>query len=258
MKTVILCGGLGSRIRDVSDSVPKPMLTVGRYPILWHIMKYFASYHHQEFVLCLGYKGDIIKQFFLNYESHVADFTIELGKSGKIDYHTDSSEAGWQVTLAETGLSAMTGARVAKIQKYVDGEEFFLTYGDGVGDVDLDALLAFHRSHGRILTVTGVRPPGRFGELVHKNGKIISFNEKPQTGEGTISGGYFVASPRLFEYVTTADDLVFEKEPIQNLVRDQQMMVYEHNGFWQPMDTNREFQLLNSLYEQGSAPWVRW
>jgi glucose-1-phosphate cytidylyltransferase len=260
LKVVILCGGYGTRIRDVADNIPKPMIPVGRYPILWHIMKYYAQNQHKDFVLCLGYKSDVIKDFFLNYEALTRDFTISLGGSKAIEFHTKHDESDWQITLAETGLNAMTGARIKRVKKYVgDEENFMLTYGDGLGDVDIDKLLEFHKSHGKILTVTGVRPPGRFGELrADSSGQITEFNEKPQATGGRISGGFFVCRKEIFEYLDEREDLVFEQEPMRRLVEAGQMMVYEHDGFWQPMDTNREFQLLNSLYEQGEAPWVIW
>ncbi|WP_374615139.1 glucose-1-phosphate cytidylyltransferase [Sphingorhabdus sp.] len=258
MKVVILCGGYGTRIRDVNDNIPKPMIPIGRFPILWHIMKYYASYGHRDFVLCLGYKSHVIKDFFLNYEAHTKDFTIDLGRKDRITFHTDHEESDWKVTLAETGLEAMTGARIKRIQKYVGGEDFMLTYGDGVGNVDLDALLSFHRQHGQALTVTGVRPPGRFGELVHAEGVITEFNEKPQATGGRISGGFFVAKAKIFDYLNDDEGLVFEQQPMHDLVRDRQLMVYEHDDFWQPMDTSREYLLLNSLYDDGRAPWVRW
>lgn len=258
MKTVILCGGYGTRIRDVSDQLPKPMIPIGRFPILWHIMKYYASFGHNDFVLCLGYKSHVIKDFFLNYDAHTKDFTIELGKKGSIHFHTDQDESPWRVTLAETGLDAMTGARIKAIQKYIDDDDFMLTYGDGLGDINLDQLIDYHRKHGKTLTLTGVRPPGRFGELVHADGLITEFNEKPQATAGRISGGFFVANQKLFDYLDQDDRLVFEQEPMRKLVADRQLMTYEHDGFWQPMDTHREYQLLNSLYEKGKAPWVRW
>jgi glucose-1-phosphate cytidylyltransferase len=258
MRVVILCGGYGTRIRDVAENIPKPMIPIGRFPILWHIMKYFASYGHRDFVLCLGYKSHVIKDFFLNYEAHTKDFTIDLGRKGEITFHTNHDESDWKVTLAETGLEAMTGARIKRIQKYVGNDDFMLTYGDGVGNINLDALLNYHRGHGRALTVTGVRPPGRFGELVHTDGVITEFNEKPQAAGGRISGGFFVATPKIFEYLEDDDSLVFEQQPMRRLVTDRQLMVFEHDGFWQPMDTSREYQLLNSLYEEGRAPWVRW
>jgi glucose-1-phosphate cytidylyltransferase len=260
LKVVILCGGYGTRIRDVADNIPKPMIPVGRFPILWHIMKYYACYGHKDFVLCLGYKSQAIKDFFLNYEAHIKDFTIDLGGKAAVQFHTDHSESDWRVTLAETGLNALTGARVRRAQKYLgDEDSFMLTYGDGVGDVDLDRLLAFHNSHGKALTVTGVRPPGRFGELLNDaNGKVIEFNEKPQATGGRISGGFFVCRKELFDYLDDREDLMFEKEPMARLVKDGQLMVFEHDGFWQPMDTHREYQLLNDLFESGKAPWVKW
>ena len=258
MKVVILCGGYGTRIRDVAENIPKPMIPIGGLPILWHIMKYYASFGHQDFILCLGYKSDAIKDFFLNYEAHTKDFTIELGRKGCLTFHTNNEESDWRVTLVDTGLNSMTGARIRRIQKYVGDENFMLTYGDGVGNIDLKGLLEFHQEHGRTLTVTGVRPPGRFGELVHSNGLITEFNEKPQATGGRISGGFFVVAPQIFNYLDDDEELVFEQKPMRKLVEDQQLMVFEHNGFWQPMDTSREYQLLNSLYGKGEAPWVNW
>jgi glucose-1-phosphate cytidylyltransferase len=258
MKVVILCGGFGTRIRDVADDIPKPMIPVGNHPILWHIMKYYATYGHDRFVLCLGYKGQVIKDFFMNYQAHTRDLTVSLGGADGVEYHSKHEETNWRVTLAETGLRAMTGARIARIRQYVGDDDFMLTYGDGVGDVDLDQLLAFHRAHGKALTMTAVRPPGRFGEVVADGGRVVEFNEKPQATGGRISGGFFVATATLFDYLEQSDDCVFEREPMRRLVADEQMMVYEHDGFWQPMDTNREYELLNELYEKGDAPWIRW
>jgi glucose-1-phosphate cytidylyltransferase len=258
VKVVILAGGYGTRIRDVVEELPKPMIPIGPYPILWHVMKIYARYGHKQFVICLGYKGQIIKEFFLNYEAYTRDFTVQFGRNGAVTYHSEHTEADWSVTLSDTGLRAMTGARIRRIRRYVDGEDFLLTYGDGVSDVDIAGLVAFHRSHGRVLTVTGVRPPGRFGEMVGAaGGRVLEFNEKPQATAGRISGGFFVASPRLFEYLDDREELVFEQEPMRRLVAEGQLMMYEHDGFWQPMDTSREFQLLNSLYDSGRAPWLR-
>ena len=258
MKVVILAGGYGTRIRDVAEDIPKPMIPIGPYPILWHIMKSYAHFGHKEFIICLGYKGQSIKDFFLNYEAHTRDFTITLGASGGVNYHNNHDELGWKVTLADTGLRSMTGSRVSRIRDFVHGEDFLLTYGDGVSDIDIEQLVKFHKSHDKILTVTGVRPPGRFGEMMCAvDGKILEFNEKPQATAGRISGGYFVASPKIFDYLDDREDLVFEQEPIHQLVKDEQLMMFEHNGFWQPMDTSREYQLLNSLYEKGDAPWAR-
>ena len=260
MKVAILCGGYGTRIRDVADDIPKPMIPVGGLPILWHIMKYYAHFGHKNFVLCLGYKGQVIKDFFLNYEARTRDFTLELGGAKSIEYHNDHDESDWSVTLAETGLDSMTGTRVKRVQKYLaDEENFMLTYGDGVGSIDLDKLVEFHKSHGKILTVSGVRPPGRFGELMSDtDGMVTEFNEKPQASGGRISGGFFVCRREIFNYLDNREDLVFERAPMENLVRDGQLMVYEHDDFWQPMDTYRDYMLLNGLYDKGEAPWVVW
>jgi glucose-1-phosphate cytidylyltransferase len=260
MKVAILCGGYGTRIRDVSEDIPKPMIPIGGLPILWHIMKYYSHWKYNQFVLCLGYKGQVIKDFFLNYESHTRDFTIKLGSTKSVEYHNEHAESDWQITLADTGLDAMTGARVKRIEKYMSKEEnFMLTYGDGVGNIDLDKLVQFHLEHGKILTVTGVRPPGRFGELMNDSeGKVLEFNEKPQASGGRISGGFFVCRKELFKYLDNRENLVFEQEPMRQLVRDGQMMVYEHDGFWQPMDTYRDYSLLKGLSERGEAPWKVW
>jgi len=258
MKVVILAGGYGTRIRDVADDIPKPMIPIGPYPILWHIMKSYAYFGHTEFIVCLGYRGQVIKEFFLNYEAYTRDFTISFGSSSGLVYYNDHDESDWKVTLADTGLRSMTGTRISRVREYVAGQDFMLTYGDGVSDIDIEKLLAFHKSHGKILTVTGVRPPGRFGEMVGDvEGQIVEFNEKPQATAGCISGGFFVAGPRLFDYLDDREDLVFEQDPIRNLVKDGQLMMFEHDGFWQPMDTSRDYELLNSLYENGNAPWVR-
>jgi glucose-1-phosphate cytidylyltransferase len=260
MKTIILCGGRGTRIRDVADNVPKPMIPIGRLPILWHIMKYYASWGHSEFVLCLGYKGEVIKDFFLNYETHTKDFTISLGEKAPIKYHTQMSESRWKVTLAETGLDSLTGTRVKKVERYLAGEkDFLLTYGDGVSDIDLDKLVKFHKSHGKILTVSGVRPPGRFGEVAHDSkGLVTEFNEKPQATAGRISGGFFVCRRELFDYIDPALDCMLEVEPMKSLVRDGQMMLYQHDGFWQSMDTYRDYTYLNGLFDKKECPWMIW
>jgi len=258
LKVVILAGGYGTRIRDVADDIPKPLIPIGPYPIIWHIMKSYAHFGHKEFIVCLGYKGHSIKSFFLNYEAYTRDFTISYGVNGRIDYHNYHDESDWKITLVDTGVRSMTGSRIERIREYVQGDDFMLTYGDGVSDVDIGKLLAFHQDNGKILTVTGVRPPGRFGEMVDDDtGNIVEFNEKPQASSGRISGGFFVAKPQLFDYLEDRDDLVFEQEPIRQLVADQQMTMFKHNGFWQPMDTSRDYQLLNALYEEGNAPWVR-
>lgn len=259
MKTVILCGGYGTRIRDVNEDIPKPMLPIGRLPILWHLMKYYSTFGHNDFVLCLGYKGQVIKDFFLNYQAHTQDCTVELGKPNEIHFHSSNDEMHWKVTLVDTGHDSMTGSRVSKVRKYVDDAPFFLTYGDGLSNVDLDSLLKFHQDHKKIVTVTGVRPPGRFGELrADSNGLVSEFNEKPQASEGLISGGFFVCDPRVFGVLNDQSDLVFEQEPIKSLVAKKELAVYQHDGFWQCMDTARDWQLLNTLLSTNQAPWKTW
>ncbi len=257
MKVAILCGGQGTRIRDVADNIPKPMIPVGPYPILWHIMRYYAGFQLNDFILCLGYKSSAIKDFFVNYRNNISDFTIDYARGGSIDHHSESP-VDWRVTMAETGLDAMTGARIKMIHKYVKSDGIFmLTYGDGLGDVDLKALLAFHKSHGKVCTVTGVRPPGRFGELtIDTSGCVSEFNEKPQASGGLISGGFFVCNTKIFDYIDNGPGIVFEQEPLRRLVKENQLMVFKHDGFWQPMDTHREYLLLNELYSKGKAPWV--
>lgn len=256
MKVVILCGGYGTRIRDVADNLPKPMIPVGNMPILFHIMRYYARWGNKDFILCLGYKGEVIKNFFLNYEAYSNDFTLELGSHNKITFHTTHKDAGWKVTLADTGMDVMTGCRIARVKRYVgDDENFMLTYGDGLGNIDIAALERFHRAHGKILTVTGVRPPGRFGELECDGGRVTAFNEKPQVTGGLISGAFFVCRKEIFNYLDNRADLVFEQEPMRNLVKDGEMMVYQHDDFWQPMDTYRDYKYLNDLWDNGKAPW---
>ncbi len=260
MKTVILCGGFGTRIRDVADNIPKPMIPLGDKPIIWHIMKYYACWGHKEFILCLGYKGQSIKDFFLNYEASTSDFTLTLGKQGQVEYHSSPAETEWRITLAETGLNTLTGSRLKRVQKYLaDEDHFMLTYGDGVGSINIDQLIDFHRSHGKIMTVSGVRPPGRFGELeIGEDKAVKGFNEKPQATGGRISGGYFVCRQEIFKYLDDHDNQTLEREPMQNLAQAGQMMVYEHDDFWQPMDTYRDYTLLNGLIEKGEAPWMIW
>lgn len=261
MKTVILCGGRGTRIRDVAADIPKPMIPLGGLPILWHIMKYYAHWGHEDFILCLGYGGEVIKDFFLNYETRTSDFTIALGRGGNaIERHTASRDVHWRVTLADTGLDALTGARIKRVQKYLAGEDnFLLTYGDGVSNIDLDALVKFHLAHGKVLTVSGVRPPGRFGEVTtDSNGLVTEFNEKPQATDGWISGGFFVCRAAIFDYLDSREDLMFELEPMKQLVRDRQIALYQHHGFWQSMDTYRDYSYLNGLVEKQQCPWVVW
>ncbi|MBE7480993.1 MAG: glucose-1-phosphate cytidylyltransferase [Polyangiaceae bacterium] len=258
MKAVILCGGRGTRLREETEHKPKPMIELGGKPIIWHIMKMFAAHGITDFVLCLGYKGDVIKEYFLRYEAMSSDFTITLGRADQIEFHTPHSESGWRITLADTGPDAMTGARVKRVQRYVGNERFFLTYGDGVSDVDLDAVVRFHESHGQLGTVTGVRPPGRFGELAVEGDRVTSFSEKPPTAGGLINGGFFVFEPAFFDYLSSADDCILERAPLEQLSRDGRLQVYRHEGFWQCVDTFRDYELLNSLWNSGSPPWRVW
>lgn len=259
MKTVILCGGQGTRIRDVAQDIPKPMVAIGRYPILWHVMKGYAHHGCKDFVLCLGYQSHVIKDFFLNYHVRTSDVTVTLGRHACVECHTGHDEEDWTVTLAETGTNSLTGARVWRIRPYVEADELFLlTYGDGVGAVDIPALIAFHRRHGKAMTLTGVRPPGRFGELEIDGDQVVGFNEKPQVSTGRISGGFFVCSRTVFDYLDEGENVMLEEAPMQRLTRDGQLMVFRHDGFWHPMDTYRDHKLLNDLWDRGQAPWKTW
>lgn len=246
MKVVLLCGGKGTRIRGVDDTVPKPMIPVGSQPIVVHIMEHYAFFGHRDFVLCLGYLGNVIREFFGATVSGVSEMVAyDLPVAGRVN-----------VTLVDTGLDAMTGARVRKIRGLVSDEDFFLTYGDGVSDVPIDKVLAFHQSHQAAITLTAVRPPSRFGEVeVDASGIATSFNEKPQASAGLISGGYFVCRKKLFSYLDEREDLVLEADPMRQMVRDRQLAAYTHEGFWQCMDTYRDWELLNDLDRKNSAPW---
>lgn len=260
MKAVILCGGQGTRIRDASELLPKPMLAIGGKPIVWHIMKGYARHGVKDFVLCLGYKGWAIKEFFLNYRAMTTDLTITLGRHDGIEFQGRPEEDDWRVTLAETGEATMTGGRVAAVRRYVEQDELFLlTYGDGVSDVDVAKTVAFHRAHGKIATVTAVRPPGRFGEMRIEDGAVTEFNEKPQATEGFINGGFFVLdAKRVWDYLGTDPQTILEREPLRRLAADQELVAFPHTGFWQPMDTAREYGLLNELWAAGKAPWKTW
>lgn len=261
MKAVILCGGLGTRIREVNETLPKPMLSVGNRPVVWHVMKTYASAGVREFVLCLGYKSWMFKEWFLNYRTMTTDITVHMRHHQAVDFHGGHHEEDWSVTLAETGLYTMTGGRVQRIRRYVEDDDLFMmTYGDGVADIDIAELVRFHKSHGRVATVTAVSPPSRFGEMVLDQGRVRSFVEKPQVTEGSINGGYFVLdAKRVWDYLGDDDEsLVFEREPLQRLAADDQLVAYDHKGFWQPMDTSREYNLLNRLWDAGEAPWKVW
>jgi glucose-1-phosphate cytidylyltransferase len=255
VEVVILCGGQGTRIRDVSEDVPKPMIPIGGNPILWHIMKLYASQGFSRFVLCLGYKSWVIKRFFLDYHLAQSDFSLTLGTQGPVSLHSAPPAENWHVTLAETGLDTMTGGRVKGVEQYVHGETFLLTYGDGLADIDLRALLAFHQQHGKLATVTAVHPPSRFGEMELHESRVIEFAEKPQISRGYINGGFFVFNRALFRRLYDDPGLVLEQGPLTDLARDGQLMAYPHQGFWHPMDNSRDYRYLNELWNQGNAPW---
>jgi glucose-1-phosphate cytidylyltransferase len=260
MKVVILCGGKGTRLREETEYRPKPMAPIGNRPILWHIMKIYAAHGYKDFILCLGYKGEMIKDYFRNYLWMTSDVTLRLGQKPGAKFHNHHDEEDWSVTLADTGEETMTAGRIAKIKQFIgDDPDFFLTYGDGVGNVDIAASLAFHRQHGKKLTVTAVHPPGRFGEMgIAPSGAVLTFNEKPQAAEGRINGGFFVASRAIFDHVQDSETVMFEQRPIQTMTAEGQVMAFPHDGFWQPMDTYSEFNLLNRLWAGGQAPWKVW
>jgi glucose-1-phosphate cytidylyltransferase len=258
MKVVILCGGLGTRLREETEFRPKPMVKIGTKPILWHIMMIYSHYGFKEFVLCLGYKGEIIKEYFYNYEIHNEDFSVYLGETKKIELPRPSHALDWKVSLVDTGEQALKGARIKRIEHLIDGNEFLLTYGDGVADIDIPRLLEFHRKHGKIATVTGVRPPSLFGELQVRGDKVELFAEKPQTSSGLISGGFFVFSRRLFDLLTTDDTCDLERGPLEHLAQEGQLMVYDHRGDWACVDTYRDLQHLNHVWNANQAFWRIW
>jgi glucose-1-phosphate cytidylyltransferase len=256
MKAVILAGGLGTRFSEETSVRPKPMIEVGGRPILWHIMKIYAAHGVTEFVVCCGYKGHVIKEYFANYFLHMADVTFDLG-ANSMEVHRHRAEP-WKVTLVDTGDNSLTGGRLRRVADHVKDEEaFFFTYGDGVGDIDVTASLAFHRQHGKLATLTATYPPGRFGALQIEGGAVRHFLEKPQGDGGMINGGFFVLSPKVIDYIE-GDDTTWEQEPLQNLAHEGELMAFEHRGFWQPMDTVRDKQHLVGLWESGKAPWKTW
>lgn len=255
MKVLILAGGFGTRLAEYTEVIPKPMVPVGGKPILWHIMRHYASYGHKEFVLALGYKADVIKKFFLELSSTGSNFTVNTA-SGDVEIH-DSTAPDWKVTLIDTGIDSLTGERIARVRKHLSDEPFFLTYGDGVSDVDLDALLSFHKSHRKLMTMSAVRPPARFGELaIAENGVVESFQEKPQLHSGWINGGFFVVEPEFLNLIPRSN-VMLEREPLEAATKIGQLVAYKHEGFWQCMDTKRDVELLQALWDSGEAPWVR-
>lgn len=274
MKVVILCGGKGTRLREETEFRPKPMVPIGNRPILWHIMKTYAHHGHTDFILCLGYKGEMIREYFRNYLWNTSDVTLRLGHSQRsgvgdpghssnapaVVYHDRMEEENWSVTLAETGEEALTGERVRRIQRHLSpGETFLLTYGDGLATVDINAAIAAHRSAGKVCTLSAVHPAGRFGALrIEDDSRIHTFNEKPQFEDAYVNGGYMVCDYRLFDYLPVGQSVMLEREPMQKLTEDHQLNAYKHEGFWQPMDTYQEAQHLNTLWAQNRAPWKVW
>jgi glucose-1-phosphate cytidylyltransferase len=258
MKTIILCGGQGTRLREETEYRPKPLVDVGGRPILWHIMKTYAHYGFRDFVLCLGYRGHMIKEYFLNYEAMNNDFTICLGRGNNISYHGAHEEQDFHVTLADTGLDSMTGARVKRVERYIDDDLFMVTYGDGLSDLDLGELVQFHRQHGRLATITTVRPISRFGILeLSDEGQVQDFAEKPQIN-GWASAGFFVFSRQVLEHLSSDPSCVLEREPMEKLASAGELMAYRHDGFFYAMDTYREYLHLNDLWNAGQAPWAIW
>lgn len=257
-KVVLLCGGLGTRLKEETEFKPKPMVTVGGKPILWHIMKIYSAYGYKDFILCLGYKGEIIKHYFYNYEIMSQDFKISYQNGKQITILKNCEEEDWSITLVDTGKDTLKGARLKKVEKYIDSDIFMVTYGDGIADINIEKLISFHRSHGKIGTVTGVRPPSLFGELCVENDKAVLFSEKPQTSAGLINGGFFVFDRRLFDYLTTDNSCDLERGPLEKLATSGELMVYIHDGMWGCMDTYRDMEYLNKLWDSGHAFWKVW
>lgn len=252
MKVILLAGGFGTRLAEYTDVIPKPMVPIGGKPILWHIMQTYAKFGHKDFYVALGYKAEVIKDYFLNYRSLNADFTVDLA-SGTVDSHQVNS-VDWRVTLVNTGDASMTGGRVKRMKSFIGNETCMLTYGDGVADINLDELLKFHRSHGKMVTVSAVRPAARFGELEINEGRVDSFQEKPQMHDGWINGGYFIFEPEFFDFIE-GDHTLLEREPLEKVTSAGELMAYRHDGFWHCMDTKRDHDLLESLWVKG-APWA--
>jgi glucose-1-phosphate cytidylyltransferase len=255
VKAVILAGGLGTRLMEETTVKPKPLVEIGGKPVLWHIMKIFAAHGINDFIICAGYKGYLIKEYFANYMLHNADVTFDIAR-GTMDVHHHTAES-WRVTVVDTGERTMTGGRLKRIRRYLGDNDFCMTYGDGVGDVDISALVRHHRDHGRYATVTAAQPPGRFGSLDLAGDKVVSFKEKPQGDGGWVNAGFFVLNPRVLDYID-GDHVMWEQEPIERIASDDQLRAHFHHGFWQPMDTLRDKTLLDDLWASGSAPWKCW
>lgn len=256
MKAVILAGGLGTRLSEETSIKPKPMVEIGGMPILWHIMKMYSHHGINDFVICCGYKGYVIKEYFANYFLHMSDVTFDM-RNNKMEVHQKRAEP-WTVTLVDTGESSMTGGRLNRVRKYIENDDAFcFTYGDGVGDIDISASIEFHKQHGKAATLTATFPPGRFGALDMKQGRVLNFKEKPKGDGAMINGGFFVLSPKVLSYLG-GDDTIWEQTPLQKLAGDGELMAFEHQGFWQPMDTLRDKHLLEELWASGKAPWKKW
>ena len=256
MKVGILAGGHGTRLAEETEIKPKPMVEIGGRPILWHIMMHYSCFGHNDFVIALGYKGEVIKRYMVDYCSLNSNLTINL-KAGRVDLHDTEGIQDWTINLIDTGLHTMTGGRIKRLQPYMGDKTFMLTWGDGVSTVDLSRLLAFHRAHGRLITMTAVRPPARYGHMEFDGDRIREFTEKPQTPEGWINGAFFVVEPQVFDYID-GDDTQFEKEPLERLAAEGELMAYKHDGFWQCMDTRRDKFVLEKLWDSGEAPWKIW
>ncbi|MEH7384552.1 glucose-1-phosphate cytidylyltransferase [Bacillus sp. JJ1521] len=258
MKVLILAGGFGTRISEETHLKPKPMIEIGDKPILWHIMKLYSSYGFNDFIICLGYKSHVIKEYFFNYSLYNSDITFDLQKKNKSIIHKNSAEP-WKVTLVDTGLNTLTGGRINRVRDYVGNEPFMVTYGDGVSDVNIKDLVEFHRSHGKLATVTTTQPEGRFGVLsLTADQKVEKFREKIQGDSSWINAGFMVLQPEVFNYLNNGDQTVFEKEPLENLAKDGQLMAFKHTGFWYPMDTLRDKRYLQEIWASGKAPWKTW
>lgn len=253
MKVIILAGGFGTRLSEYTDVIPKPMVPIGGKPILWHIMNHFARFNHNDFYIALGYKAEVVKEYFLNYRSLNSDFTVNL-ETGKIT-HYNSPKVDWNVTLVNTGANTMTGGRLLRMKEIIGNETFLLTYGDGLSNVEIDKLIQFHKSHKKMITVTAVHPGARFGELEIETGRVISFQEKPQTTQGWINGGFFVIEPSFFDLLEN-DQTILEKSPLETASKNGELMAYQHEGFWQCMDTKRDKDHLEELFQSGRAPWL--
>ncbi len=258
IQVVILAGGFGTRLGEETIRIPKPMVLIGEKPILWHIMKMYTHHGYHNFIICLGYKGEIIKEYFFNYKMINNDCTISLGSKPRINYHNREDFDKLNITLVNTGLGSQTGSRVKQIEKYIKGDTFMLTYGDGLSNVNIHKLLDFHRKHGKIATVTGIKPPARFGDLIIDGNRVIKFSEKPQTESGFINGGFFVFNKKVFDYIKKDENCFLEKEPLENLAKDKQLMVYKHADFWRCVDTLRELNILNELWKENKAYWKVW